>query len=117
MPIVDGEKDFVSWSDVQELTRYLEEGYGRRFKFVMTVACPPGEQYLKQYWEIKVCDNAFQEVPTTTRILGRYPSIRGQSLAAALVGLLYTADNVCSQELLWAEPKIAAQPRRGRPTK
>lgn len=112
----DGE-GFISWSDVHELTRYLEAGYGGRFKFVMTVACPRGEQFLKQYWEIKWCDNELEERAISARILARFPSLRGQSLAAALLGLLYQADAVLSQEGLWAEPTIAAAPRRGRPPK
>lgn len=103
---------FITWSDVHELTRWLEHGYGGRFKFVMTVACPKGEQRLSQYWEVKWCDDALQERPLSQRVLARFPSLAGQSLAAALIGLLYQVDAVLSKESVWAEPGVAVKPRR-----
>jgi hypothetical protein len=112
MPIVDGGKDYVAWADVEQLVRWLEDGYGGRLKFVMTYACPKGEQFYRQYWEVLWCDHALEERPTSQRILGRFPSLRGQSLPAALLGVLYQADSILAQTYLWAEPKVAAKPRR-----
>lgn len=114
MAIIERERDYVTWADVNELTRYLEEGYGCRIAFKMTVACPKGEQYLKQYWELYWCDSALQERPLQQRVLGSFPTRSAKSLAALFLGLLYTLDNVLSQEAVWAEPTIAAKPRRGR---
>ena len=114
MAIIEQEKSYVTWGDVIELTRYLEEGYGGRVSFKMTVACPPGEQYLKQYWELYWCDNALQERPLQQRVLGSFPTRSAKSLAALFLGLLYTLDNVLSQQAIWAEPKLAARSRRGR---
>lgn len=113
MALETGEKVYISWGDVNTLTRWLEAGYGGRVKFVMVIASPKGEQELKQYWEAHWCDDALQERAISTRCLTRFPSIRGQSLAAALVGLLYQLDNVLSKEAVWAEPKTAVKPRVG----
>jgi hypothetical protein len=105
--------EYVAWGDVHEWARYLEAGYGGRFKFVMTVACPKGEQYLKQYWEVLWCDNALQERPLGQRILGSFPSRSHKSLAACFLSLLWQADNVLAATNVWAEPTVAAKPRRG----
>lgn len=116
MPVVDAKKEYISWGDVHELTRYLEAGYGGRFKFVMTVACPKGEQYLKQYWELKWCNDALEERPTQQRILARFPNAGSKTLAGCFYGLLLAADGVLAETYLWAEPTVAVKPRSGLPT-
>lgn len=116
MPVSGEKKEYISWGDVHELARYLEAGYGGRFKFVMTVACPKGEQHLRQYWEVRWCDDALQERATQQRILARYPSAGAKTLAGALYGLLLAADSVLAEEAVWAEPTIAVKPRSGLPT-
>ena len=116
MPVVDAKKEYISWGDVHELVRYLEAGYGGRFKFVMTVACPKGEQYLKQYWELKWCDDALQERPTKQRVLARFPNAGSKTLAGCFYGLLLAADSVLVETYLWSEPSIAVKPRSGLPT-
>lgn len=113
MALEAGEKVYISWGDVSELTRYLEAGYGGRIAFKMVIACPKGEKQLLQYWEAHWCDDALQERAISTRCLTRFPSVRGQSLAAALVGLLYQLDNILGKEAVWAEPQIAVKPRVG----
>ncbi len=113
MSFQDDAKDYVSWSDVHEAVRYVEAGFGVRLKFVMTVACPKGEQWLLQYYEIHICDSELRECAMQERVLGSFPSRGHKSLAACLLGLVYKADSLLSQTKPWTEPTIAAKPRRG----
>lgn len=111
MPSERPQREFVTWGDVHEMVRWLEAGYGCRFKFAMVVACPKGEQWPRQYWELYWCDNALQERALPQRLLVRFPDAGAKSLAAALLGLLWRADNVLAEVAVWTEPKMAVRPR------
>lgn len=111
MPSERPQRDFITWGDVHETTRWLEQGYVGRIKFVMVVACPPGEQWPRQYWELLWCDDALQERPLPRRCLVRFPDAGRKNLAAALLAALWTLDGFLAEGHVWTEPQMAVRPR------
>lgn len=104
--------EYVTWADVHELVRWLERGYGMRVRFMMTVACPKGEQHPKQYWEVSWCDENLEPRALPVRILGQFPSPNHKSLASCFLRLLWELDNALAELAVWTEPTIGS-PRRG----
>lgn len=111
MPDVDGRKDYVSWSDVWEQLRWLENGYNCKLLFHLRAACPPGEQYLRGYWELTAHELDDQPVPLQSRILGKFPNAVSKTVPGMLLGMLLAADSVIGATRLWVEPTVAAKPR------
>jgi len=104
-------REYVSWLDVSEHVRWFEAGYGGRIKFVMVIACPKGEQYPRQYWEIYWCTPELEQVALPQRILGKFPSDEHATLAGLFLRMLYNLDALLTEHWQWAEPTIAAKPR------
>lgn len=112
MPDVDGRKDYVSWGDVNELWRWLEQGYKVELRCTSRVNCPPGEQYLKMYYELHVVDPDGQSVPLPTRQLGSFPNASSKTVPGLMLGMLFALDSALSRVRVWVEPPLAAKPRR-----
>lgn len=112
MAKVDGTLDYLSWSDVRETTKYLEQGYGGRILLQMVVACPKGEQYDKCYYEYLWCDDKLQPRAMPQRVLGRFPNAGSKTVPAMLYGMLLTLDAILSNHAVWAEPKLVGKPTR-----
>jgi hypothetical protein len=108
---VDGQKDYIAWSDVWEQLRWLEGGYNVKILFHLRAVCPPGEQYLRGFWEATVADQDGQEVPLGSRVLGKYPNGTSKTVPGMLLGMLLALDSVLGPVRMWAEPTIAAKPR------
>ena len=113
MPIAERKVDYISWADVHDMVRFLEAGFGFRLKFIMVIACPKGEQLVKQYWELLVCDSNLEQQAQPRRILARYPNAGSRSLSALFLGLLYEVENMWAEGHLWAEPMIGRRPSVG----
>lgn len=111
MPEVDGRKDYVAWSDVWEQLRWLEQGYNVKLLFHLRAACPPGEQFLRGFWELTAQDQDDQPVPLKSRVLGKFPNTVSKTVPGMLLGMLFAADSVLEETRLWVEPTIAAKPR------
>jgi hypothetical protein len=109
--IVDGRKDYVSWADVWEQLRWLERGYNVKLLFHLRAACPPGEQFLRGYWELTAQDMDDEPVPLPNRILGKFPNTVSKTVPGMLLGMLLATDSILSQVRLWTEPTIGAKPR------
>lgn len=104
-------REYVSWQDVAEHVRWFEAGYGGRLAFKMVVACPAGEQKLKQYWELYFCDDKLEPVALPQRILGSFPTTEHATLAGLFLNMLYRMDALLTEHWQWAEPTFAAKPR------
>jgi len=111
VPNVDDRKDYVSWADVWEQLRWLEQGYNVKLYFHLRAACPPGEQYLRGYWELEARDQDEQQVPLVSRVLGKFPNGVSKTVPGMLLGMLLGADSVLAETRLWVEPTVAAKPR------
>lgn len=112
MPVADRKVDYISWSDVFELWRWLEQGYSVQIFLHTRVSCPVGEQYLKAYGEMHVSDPDGQQVPFPSRQLGSFPNASSKTYPGMLLGMLYALDSALADVRVWVEPTIAAQPRR-----
>lgn len=111
MPIDDGKKDYVAWSDVWEQLRWLENGYRVKILFHLRATCPPGEQYLRGYWELTAQDEDDQPVPLPSRVLGKFPNGVSKTVPGMLLGMCLALDSVLGAVRVWTEPTVAAKPR------
>jgi len=111
MGIIDGEKSYVAWSDVWEQLRWLEQGYSVNIFFHLRATCPPGEQYLRGYWELTCKDTDGGDVPLPSRVLGKYPNGVSKTVPGMLLGMCLALDSVLGAVRIWAEPTVAAKPR------
>lgn len=109
MPIADRKVDYIAWADVYELARHLERGFSVSIFFKMRVACPPGEQFPKAYWEVFAEEKEGEPVPTAYRCLGTFPNGTSKAVPAMQLGMLYKLEAELSGVRLWVEPTIQAQ--------
>lgn len=101
-------KGYVSWNDCQRVWRWFEWGFSVDLKLVMTVASPPGEQHLKQYYELLAYDKTGEPVPLPHRVLGSFPSSAHATVPGMLLGMLYKLEGDLSRVRVWVEPVFTA---------
>lgn len=111
-PEIDG---YVSWTDVMQAWRWFEEGYGLRWRLEAECKCPRGELYDAMYYRFVPCDAEGAPVDCGFVPTVRFPNRAARTLPGALLGLAYQLDARLSERWLWAEPKMSAEPTRGRP--
>lgn len=107
----DGKKrEFVSHADVMGMARWLEAGFGIGIQFHMRVACPKGEIYDKEYWEVTAHDLEGRQMATPRRVLASYPRAANNSITGVWLAMLWELEGTLYEVLPWVEPTVKAKP-------
>jgi len=102
---------YIRWTDVIDAQHYLGRGYGCRILLKQVVACPPGEQFHKMYWEAVACDESLEPLALPQRALAQWPSTKHRTMAGMMLALLYELDSIMADNRLWTEPTFTKRPQ------